>query len=128
MLASTGETTRGWQYTFAGGRAGHYLALRPALAKYEVAAQLSDQAIYPYCAVDADVKPLDGANKLYEHLRATSPARPITLMSALDDADSRRRADAVVFLAKPFSSRSLLDALRRASLGPQAHASPPLSL
>jgi hypothetical protein len=31
--ASTGETTNGWKYTLAGGRAGHDLALRAALAK-----------------------------------------------------------------------------------------------
>jgi hypothetical protein len=61
--ASTGETTHGWKYTFAGGRAGHDLALRAALAKYEVGAQLSDQVIYPNCSVDAQGQPLDGANK-----------------------------------------------------------------
>ncbi|MEJ1963513.1 MAG: DUF1214 domain-containing protein [Gammaproteobacteria bacterium] len=61
--ASTGETTHGWKYTLAGGRAGHDLALRAALAKYEVGAQLSDQVIYPNCAVDAQGKSLDGANK-----------------------------------------------------------------
>jgi len=61
--ASTGETTNGWKYTFAGGRAGHDVALRAALAKYELGAQLSDQVIYPNCSVDAEGKPLDGKNR-----------------------------------------------------------------
>jgi hypothetical protein len=65
--ASTGETTNGWKYTLAGGRAGHDLALRAALAKYELGAQLSDQVIYPNCGVDADGKPLDGANTYVLH-------------------------------------------------------------
>jgi FixJ family two-component response regulator len=46
-------------------------------------------------------------------------------MSALDDVVSRCRADAagaVVFLAKPLLGRSLLDAVRPASPGPQVHA------
>ena len=65
--ASTGETTNGWKYTLAGGRAGHDLALRAALAKYELGAQLSDQVIYPNCTVDDKNKPLDGANKYVLH-------------------------------------------------------------
>ena len=65
--ASTGETTNGWKYTLSGGRAGHDLALRAALAKYEVGAQLSDQVIYPNCAVDENNKPLDGTNKYVLH-------------------------------------------------------------
>ncbi len=65
--ASTGETTNGWRYTLAGGRAGHDLALRAALAKYVLGAQLSDQVIYPNCAVDDKNEPLDGANKYIIH-------------------------------------------------------------
>jgi hypothetical protein len=61
--AGTGETTNGWKYTLAGGRAGHDLALRAALSKYELGAQLSDQVIYPNCGVDAEGQPLDGANR-----------------------------------------------------------------
>jgi hypothetical protein len=60
---ATGETTHGWKYTLAGGRAGHDLALRAALCKYVLGAQLSDQVIYPNCAIDADGAPLDGANR-----------------------------------------------------------------
>lgn len=65
--ASTGETTNGWKYTLAGGRAGHDLALRAALAKYELGAQLSDQVIYPNCTIDDKNKLLDGANKYILH-------------------------------------------------------------
>jgi hypothetical protein len=60
---STGEVTNGWKYTFAGGRAGHDLALRAALAKNELGAQLCDQVIYPNCAVDERSDLLNGANK-----------------------------------------------------------------
>jgi hypothetical protein len=38
--AAAGETTNGWKYTFAGGRAGYDPGLRAALTKYEVGAQL----------------------------------------------------------------------------------------
>jgi FixJ family two-component response regulator len=61
---------------------------------------------------------------------ATSPARPVIFMSGLDDASSRRRAaaaGAVVFLAKPFSGRSLLDAVRHALAEPHVGANPPLA-
>jgi hypothetical protein len=68
--ASTGETTNGWKYTLAGGRAGHDLALRAALAKYEVGAQLCDQVIYPNCTVDERGEKLDGANKYVLHFNA----------------------------------------------------------
>ena len=64
---AAGETTNGWKYTFAGGRAGHDLALRAVLAKYEVGAQLCDQVIYPNCAVDERGEALDGANKYVLH-------------------------------------------------------------
>jgi len=68
--------------------------------------------------------------ELYEHLRATSTARPVIFMSARDDVASRRRAaavGAVVFLAKPFSGRSLLDAVGRALSDSQASARTPLA-
>lgn len=61
--AAAGETTNGWKYTFAGGRAGHDLGLRAALAKYEVGAQLSDQVIYPNTSVDDKGEALTGARK-----------------------------------------------------------------
>ncbi len=67
---STGETTNGWKYTFAGGRAGHDLALRAALAKYEVGAQLCDQVIYPNCTVDERGDKFDGAHRYILHFDA----------------------------------------------------------
>jgi hypothetical protein len=67
---STGEVTNGWKYTFAGGRAGHDFALRAALAKYEVGAQLCDQVIYPNCAVDEKGEPFNGGNKYVLHFDA----------------------------------------------------------
>jgi hypothetical protein len=66
--AAAGETTNGWKYTFAGGRAGFDLGLRAALVKYEVGAQLSDQVIYPNTSVDDKGQPLNGANnRVLEH-------------------------------------------------------------
>ncbi|HTV93651.1 MAG TPA: DUF1214 domain-containing protein [Verrucomicrobiae bacterium] len=60
---ATGETTNGWRYAFATGRAGFDLALRAALAKYEIGAQLSDQVTYPNCRVDDHGEPLTGERK-----------------------------------------------------------------
>ena len=72
---STGEITNGWKYTFAGGRAGHDLALRAALSKYELGAQLSDQVIYPNTGVDDHDKPLDGSNHYVLHFeKGNQPA------------------------------------------------------
>jgi hypothetical protein len=61
--AAAGETTNGWKYTFAGGRAGFDPGLRAALAKYEVGAQLSDQVIYPNTNVDDKGAALSGDHK-----------------------------------------------------------------
>ena len=60
---ATGENTNGWRYAFATGRAGFDLALRAALAKYEIGAQLSDQVTYPNCRVDDRGEPLAGERK-----------------------------------------------------------------
>jgi hypothetical protein len=68
--AAAGETTNGWKYTFAGGRAGFDPGLRAALAKYEVGAQLSDQVIYPNTNVDDKGEPLTGAHKYMLHFDA----------------------------------------------------------
>jgi hypothetical protein len=68
--AAAGETTNGWKYTFAGGRAGYDLGLRAALAKYEVGAQLSDQVIYPNTSVDDKGEHLNGAHKYVLHFDA----------------------------------------------------------
>jgi hypothetical protein len=61
--AAAGETTNGWKYTFAGGRAGFDPGLRAALAKYELGAQLSDQIIYPNTNVNDKGEQLTGVNK-----------------------------------------------------------------
>lgn len=68
--AAAGETTNGWKYTFAGGRAGFDPGLRAALAKYEVGAQLSDQVIYPNTTVDDKGEPLTGERKYVLHFAA----------------------------------------------------------
>ena len=67
---AAGETTNGWKYTFAGGRAGYDPGLRAALAKYEVGAQLSDQVLYPNTSVDDKGEPLSGARKYVLHFDA----------------------------------------------------------
>ncbi len=64
---SAGETTNGWKYTFAGGHSGFDPALRAALAKYESAAQISDQFLYPNTSVDDKGEPLTGAHKYVLH-------------------------------------------------------------
>ncbi|ACS59359.1 protein of unknown function DUF1214 (plasmid) [Rhizobium leguminosarum bv. trifolii WSM1325] len=61
--AAAGNTVDGWKYTFAGGRAGYDPALRAALAKYELGAQLSDQVIYPNTSVDDTGEKLTGNRK-----------------------------------------------------------------
>jgi hypothetical protein len=60
---ATGEVTNGWRYTMAAGRAGHDFALRAALAKNQLGAQLSEQVLYPNTAVDDKGEPLTGARK-----------------------------------------------------------------
>ena len=65
-----GETTNGWKYTFAGGRAGYDLGLRAALARYATGAQVSDQVIYPNTSVDDKGKQLSGAHKYMLHFDA----------------------------------------------------------
>jgi hypothetical protein len=69
--AAAGETTNGWKYAFAGGRAGYDPALRAALCKYEVGAQLSDQVIYPNTSVDDRGEALTGAHKYALHFGAS---------------------------------------------------------
>jgi hypothetical protein len=67
---AAGETTDGWKYTFAGGRAGYDPGLRAALIKYELGAQLSDQVLYPNTAVDDKGEPLTGERKYVLHFDA----------------------------------------------------------
>jgi hypothetical protein len=65
--AAAGSIVNGWKYTFAGGRGGYDPALRAALAKYELGAQLSDQVIYPNTSVDGKGEKLTGAKKYVLH-------------------------------------------------------------
>ncbi|MGM4903779.1 DUF1254 domain-containing protein [Tardiphaga sp. 866_E4_N2_1] len=58
--AAAGEKTNGWNYTFAGGRAGYDPALRAALVKYELGALLPDQVLYPNTSEDDKGEQLAG--------------------------------------------------------------------
>jgi hypothetical protein len=62
-----GESTNGWSYVMAGGRAGHDFVLRATMAKKMVGAQLSEQVIYPNTKVDADGSALNGKNNYILH-------------------------------------------------------------
>jgi hypothetical protein len=64
---ATGEVTNGWRYTMGGGRAGYDFALRAALAKNQLGAQLAEQVLYPNTQVDDKGQPLNGANKYVLH-------------------------------------------------------------
>ncbi len=66
--ANIGTTVDGWKYTFAGGRSGHDLVLRAALARGVTGAELSTEVLYPNTTIDADGNKLDGANKYVLHL------------------------------------------------------------
>jgi hypothetical protein len=58
--AGLGETTDGWRYITAGGHAGYDFALRAALAKHALGAQLASEVMEPSCDVDADGESLHG--------------------------------------------------------------------
>ncbi len=60
-------TIDGWRYTMAGGRAGHDFALRAAMTKFVVGAQLAEEVVYPNAAVDDKGEPLNGANRYVLH-------------------------------------------------------------
>jgi hypothetical protein len=64
------ETTNGWKYTFGGGRAGSDPALRAALVKYELGAQLPDQVLYPNTTVDDKGEQLTGTRRYVLHFDA----------------------------------------------------------
>ena len=67
--AAAGGTTNGWKYTFGGGRAGSDPALRAALVKYELGAQLQDQVLYPNTTVD-DRRATVGSRRYVLHFDA----------------------------------------------------------
>ena len=62
-FANNAEIKNGWRYNMGGGRAGHDLPLRAAFTSYSYGANVSEEILYPNCRVDADGKPLNGANK-----------------------------------------------------------------
>jgi hypothetical protein len=65
-----GETTNGWRYNVAGGRAGYDFALRAALAKYMVGGQLATEVLYPNTRVDDKGEPFSGERRYTLHFAA----------------------------------------------------------
>jgi hypothetical protein len=66
-FANSAEIVSGWRYTMAGGRAGHDLALRAALASNLTGANVPEEIIYPNCRVDDKGDLLNGANNYVLH-------------------------------------------------------------
>ena len=66
-LADLGEIINGWRYNTASGRAGYDVALRAALAKGALGAQLANEVLCPACDVDADGEPLHGRHDYELH-------------------------------------------------------------
>jgi hypothetical protein len=65
--AALGETTNGWRYNTASGRAGYDVALRAALAKEIPGAPLASEVLHTPCDVDADSEPLHGRHDYELH-------------------------------------------------------------
>lgn len=65
--AHSAEIVNGWRYTMAGGRAGHDLALRAALASNLLGANVAEQMLYPNNRVDDQGQPLSGKNTYILH-------------------------------------------------------------
>ncbi len=76
--ANIGTMVDGWKYTFAGGRSGHDLVLRAALARGVTGAELSTEVLYPNTTIDADGNKLNGTNKYVLHL-AKDQIPPVTV-------------------------------------------------
>ena len=66
-LADLDETINGWRYNTASGRTGYDVALRAALAKGALGAQLANEVLCPACDVDADGEPLHGRHNYELH-------------------------------------------------------------
>ena len=60
--ANSAEIVNGWRYSMGGGRAGYDLALRAAFATHLLGANVPEQLFYPNVRVDAEIRPLTGAN------------------------------------------------------------------
>jgi hypothetical protein len=65
--ADVGESINGWRYNTAVGRAGYDFALRAALAKRVLGAQLASEVLDMPCDVDADGEPLHGRHDYELH-------------------------------------------------------------
>jgi hypothetical protein len=68
--AGRAEPINGWRYNITAGRAGHDFALRAALAKRALGAELASEVLDPSCCVDADGKPLRGHHSYELHFPA----------------------------------------------------------
>jgi hypothetical protein len=73
---TTGEVVHGWRYTMAAGRAGHDFALRAALTKNQLGAQLAEQVLYPNTQVDDRNEVLTGTRR-YELRFARNGLPPV---------------------------------------------------
>lgn len=62
-FANSATIKNGWRFTMGGGRAGHDRALLASFATYSYGANVPEEIMYPNCRIDADNKPLEGANK-----------------------------------------------------------------
>lgn len=86
-FANNAKIKNGWRFSMGGGRAGHDLALLASFATYSYGANVPEEIMYPNCRVDADNKPLDGANK-YVLRFEKGQAPPVSVfwnMSMYDD-------------------------------------------
>ena len=85
--ADLGETTNGWRYNTASGRAGYDFALRAALAKGVPGAQLAGEVLHTPCDVDADSEPLHGRYDYELHFPPGEhpPVSPFWNMSLLGE-------------------------------------------
>jgi hypothetical protein len=81
--AEVGETKNGWRYYTTGGRTGHDLVLRAALAKNALGAQLASELIYAPCDVDAEGEPLHGQHAYQLHFPA-GQTPPVSMFWNLD--------------------------------------------
>ena len=85
----------------------------------EALLKAADRTIDASCMV-LDVQ-LPGINgfALHDRLAALGPLPPVIFITAFDEPEARAqaaRAGAAAFLAKPFAGRTLLEAIRRATL------------
>lgn len=88
-FANSAEIVDGWRYTMAGGRAGHDLALRAALASNLLGANVPEESLYPNSRVDDRNQPLLGANKYVLHF-AEGHLPPVSVFWNLSMYDDKQ--------------------------------------